>query len=129
MAGFTLDCRRKIIWRSACGIAWHHRWSENVVVVPLMTPMKWSFHACMDFSAMLRQWLSGSASWKVIPVAKISYLWAFDISLSKTWCLGTMMHLCICRSIIRRDSIKSPSVLLLVVLIIVQFLSILLATT
>ena len=49
MAGFTLDCRRRSSWRSACGIARHHRWSGNVVAVPLMTPMKWYFHICMDF--------------------------------------------------------------------------------
>ena len=72
MVGFKSDIRRRSSCRSACGIAWHHKWSGNIVEVPLMTPMKWYFHVCMDFSAMLRRRSYGSASRKVIPVAKIS---------------------------------------------------------
>ena len=71
MVGFTFDSSRSSIWRSACGTAWHHKWSGNVVEVLLMAPMKWSFHVCMAFSAMFRQWSPGSASWEVITVSKI----------------------------------------------------------
>ena len=49
MVGFTFDFRRRSSWRSACGIAWHRRWSGNVVAVPLMMLMKWYSHVCMDF--------------------------------------------------------------------------------
>ena len=121
MAGFTLDWRSSSGCHSACGIAWHHRWSGNVVAVPLKTPMNWYFHVCW--------WSSYSAIWNVIPVAKISSLWALDISSSNTWCLSTMSRSCICHIILRRATIKSPSVLLLVVSMSVQYLSILLATT
>ena len=40
--------------RSAWGISLYHRWTGKVAAVPLMTPLKWSFHVWIDFSAKLR---------------------------------------------------------------------------
>ena len=53
--GFTLDCRRSSNYHSACGMAWHQMWTGKLSDVPLITPMKWSFHVWIAFSAKLRR--------------------------------------------------------------------------
>ena len=120
---------RSISCHSACGIAWHYICRGNVAEVPPITPTKWYFRVCTAFSEMLRRWSSGSTSWYVTFFSPISATYAVDISLSKTWCLGTMPCFFILASILRRAPIRSPSVWWLVVSISVQLLSTWWATT
>ena len=99
-------------------------WRGKFVAVQFMTPIKWSFYVYMAFFAKLWRWPAGGTSFIVMWVAHISFLFANNIPLLRTWCFGTIPWCFILDSDLRRAKIISLSVLFFIGSIQVEFPSI-----
>ena len=95
-------------------MAWNYRWTGKSADIPLMAPMKWSFIVWIAFYSKLQRWSSGGTSWKVLWVFLISFLYAAKISLSRTWCFGTLPWSLILSNARHRAKIIPPYVLFLI---------------